>query len=47
MNLPRAAGAATLALREWAAGRTSTADELLPNYLRPSEAELNLHHKKK
>ena len=47
MNLPRAAGAAALALRDWEAGRTSTADELLPNYLRPSEAELNLLNKKK
>ncbi|MCW9079245.1 MAG: hypothetical protein OQK74_08730, partial [Gammaproteobacteria bacterium] len=47
MNLPRAAGAAALALRDWEAGRTCTADELLPNYLRPSEAELNLHNKKK
>jgi tRNA threonylcarbamoyladenosine biosynthesis protein TsaB len=47
MNLPRAAGAAALALREWDAGRTFTADELMPNYLRPSEAELNLHNKKK
>lgn len=47
MNLPRAAGAAALALRDWAAGRTCTADELMPNYLRPSEAELNLPNKKK
>ena len=47
MNLPRAAGAAALAVREWAAGRTFTADQLMPNYLRPSEAELNLHNKKK
>lgn len=47
MNLPRAAGAAALAVREWAAGRTHTADELMPNYLRPSEAELNLPNKKK
>ncbi|MGD9020078.1 MAG: tRNA (adenosine(37)-N6)-threonylcarbamoyltransferase complex dimerization subunit type 1 TsaB [Desulfuromonadales bacterium] len=47
VNLPRAAGAAALAGREWAAGRTFTADQLMPNYLRPSEAELNLHNKKK
>jgi tRNA threonylcarbamoyladenosine biosynthesis protein TsaB len=46
-NLPRAAGAAALAVRDWAAGRTCTADELMPNYLRPSEAELNLPNKKK
>lgn len=47
INLPRASGAAALAVHEWAAGRTFTADELMPNYLRPSEAELNLHNKKK
>ena len=47
MNLPRAAGAAVLALREWDAGRTFTADDLMPKYIRPSEAELNLLNKKK
>ena len=41
LNLPRASAAAALALREWEAGRTSSADELSPVYLRPSEAELN------
>ena len=47
VSLPRAAGAAALAVHEWAAGRAVTADELMPNYLRPSEAELNLQHNKK
>ena len=47
INLPRAAGAAALAVHEWTAGRTFTADQLMPNYLRPSEAELNLPNKKK
>jgi tRNA threonylcarbamoyladenosine biosynthesis protein TsaB len=41
LNLPRAASAAAIALREWEEGRTFTADELIPSYLRPSEAELN------
>ncbi len=41
LNLPRAAAAAALALREWDAGRTFSADELMPSYLRLSEAELN------
>ena len=45
MDLPRAAGAAALALREWESGRTFTADDLMPKYLRPSEAELNLLNK--
>lgn len=47
VNLPRAAGAAALAVRDWEAGRTFSADELMPNYLRPAEAELNLQKKKK
>ena len=47
INLPRAAAVAALAQREWQAGRTFTADQLMPNYLRPSEAELNLLNKKK
>lgn len=47
LNLPRAAAAAALALHEWEAGRTFSADALMPNYLRPSEAELNLRHAKK
>jgi len=47
MNLPRAAGAAVLALREWEAGRKFSADDLMPKYLRPSEAELNLLNKEK
>jgi len=42
INLPRAAAAAALALSEWHAGHTFSADQLMPNYLRPSEAELNL-----
>lgn len=41
LNLPRAAAAAALAMREWEGGRTCNADELMPFYLRPSEAELN------
>lgn len=42
LNLPRASSAAALALQEWNAGRTFGAEELMPTYLRPSEAELNL-----
>lgn len=41
LNLPRASAAAALAVHEWHAGRTFTPDELMPSYLRPSEAELN------
>ncbi len=41
LNLPRAAAAAALALHEWQSGRTFSAEELMPSYLRPSEAELN------
>ncbi len=47
MNLPRASAAASLALRQWEAGQRLSADELMPNYLRPSEAELNLRNKEK
>lgn len=47
LNLPRAAAAAALALREWQAGRTFSADELMPSYIRPSEAELNFRSTKK
>jgi tRNA threonylcarbamoyladenosine biosynthesis protein TsaB len=41
LALPRAGAAAALALREWEAGNTFSAEELMPVYLRPSEAELN------
>jgi tRNA A37 threonylcarbamoyladenosine modification protein TsaB len=41
LNLPRAGAAAALAWHEWQAGRTLSAEELMPVYLRPSEAELN------
>jgi tRNA threonylcarbamoyladenosine biosynthesis protein TsaB len=41
LNLPRAGAAAALALHEWQAGRILSAAELMPVYLRPSEAELN------
>ena len=41
LNLPRAGAAAALALHEWDAGRTFSAEDLMPLYLRPSEAELN------
>jgi len=41
LSLPRAGAAATLALREWESGNTFSAEELMPVYLRPSEAELN------
>jgi tRNA threonylcarbamoyladenosine biosynthesis protein TsaB len=41
LNLPRAGAAAALALHEWQAERTLSAAELMPVYLRPSEAELN------
>ena len=47
MNLPRAAAAAYLALADWEAGQVLSVDELMPNYLRPSEAELNLRNKEK
>ncbi len=41
LNLPRAAAAAAIALHEWETGRTFSADELMPSYLRPSDAEIN------
>ncbi|MEJ2470362.1 MAG: hypothetical protein P8Y96_04515 [Desulfuromonadales bacterium] len=41
IDLPRAAAAASLAQQDWAAGVRCTADQLMPVYLRPSEAELN------
>ena len=47
LNLPRAGAAASLAFREWQSGNTFSADELMPTYLRPSEAELNWSDKKK
>jgi len=47
LNLPRAGAAAVLALHEWNSGRTFSADELMPLYLRPSEAELNFKTKNK
>ncbi len=47
LDLPRAAAAAALALNHWQTGQTFSADELMPNYLRPSEAELNLLNKGK
>ena len=47
LNLPRAGAAAVLALSEWQAGGTFSADEMMPSYLRPSEAELNLAMKEK
>lgn len=47
INIPRAGAAAALALSEWHAGHTFSADELMPSYLRPSEAELNLSATKK
>jgi tRNA threonylcarbamoyladenosine biosynthesis protein TsaB len=47
LNLPRAGAAAVLALSEWQTGNTFSADEMMPSYLRPSEAELNLATKKK
>lgn len=47
LNLPRASAAAALALNAWESGQHFSADELMPNYLRPSEAELNLRNEKK
>jgi tRNA threonylcarbamoyladenosine biosynthesis protein TsaB len=47
LNLPRAGAAAALGLAEWQAGRLLSADEMMPKYLRPSEAELNFATKKK
>ena len=47
LNLPRAGAAAVLALSEWQAGGTFSAEEMMPSYLRPSEAELNLAMKEK
>jgi tRNA threonylcarbamoyladenosine biosynthesis protein TsaB len=47
LNLPRAGAAAALALSEWQAGHTFSADEMMPSYLRQSEAELNLAATKK
>jgi tRNA threonylcarbamoyladenosine biosynthesis protein TsaB len=47
LNLPRAGAAAALALHEWVAGRTFSVEELMPTYLRSSEAELNFAMKNK
>ena len=47
LNLPRAGAAAVLAHSEWQAGGTFSAEEMMPSYLRPSEAELNLAMKEK
>lgn len=47
LNVPRAAAAAVIALSEWQSGHTFSPDELMPSYLRPSEAELNLDKTKK
>ena len=47
LNLPRAGAAAALGLVEWQNGRLFSADELMPSYLRPSEAELNFASKNK
>jgi tRNA threonylcarbamoyladenosine biosynthesis protein TsaB len=40
-DLPRAGLAAQLVLRDWHAGKAQSAAQLMPRYLRPSEAELN------
>lgn len=45
LNVPRASVAASLAIEEWKKGNVCSAEELMPNYLRPSEAELNLRKK--
>ncbi len=47
LNLPRASAAAVIALSEWQAGRIFSANEMMPSYLRPSEAELNLNKSQK
>lgn len=47
LSLPRAGAAAAIGLSEWQAGNFLSADELMPLYLRPSEAELNFAAKKK
>ena len=41
LNLPRAAGAAQLAFDAWQRGQGKSAEQLLPVYLRASEAEMN------
>ncbi len=47
MNHPRAGTAALLALAEWESGNRLAPQELLPEYLRPSEAELNWQERQK
>lgn len=47
LNHPRAGTAAILALAEWESGRRLSPEELVPTYLRPSEAELNWQEKQK
>lgn len=46
-NHPRAGAAAILALAEWRAGSRMAPAQLLPEYLRLSEAELNLRERQK
>lgn len=46
LNVPRASSAAYLALLDWENGNVLSVYELMPNYLRPSEAELNQDKKK-
>jgi len=41
LNLPRTGAVAAIALHEWQSGHTFSAEQLMPVYLRPSEAELN------
>ncbi len=41
-DLPRAGLAAQLVLRDWRAGKAQPAELILPRYIRPSEAELNM-----
>lgn len=47
LNMPRAGAAAALGLLEWQAGHLFSSHELMPTYLRPSDAELNFKTKKK
>jgi tRNA threonylcarbamoyladenosine biosynthesis protein TsaB len=42
LDIPRASAVAALVLAEWRNGRSQSAGQILPRYIRPSEAELTL-----
>jgi hypothetical protein len=47
LDVPRGAAVAQLAYEAWLRGERPTADHLVPNYLRASEAERNQGSKKR